>query len=308
MVLPVVLLFAVLVLISTVVGYLLFVRSGTVRERMQAVLEDREIPIQAVTPPKKNSLEWLSQIGKLFPISPEDARNSSRMLVAAGIRDPLAVHIYLGAKLAVCAALVAATLLMRDLVIQHAVLRHLIVVAAAAAGFMIPNLALERMANRRAASLRLGLPDALDLMVVCVEAGLGLDQAMVNVTRQLRRTHPAISDEFNLMNTEMRTGKRRVEALRNLAERTAEDEVRKLVRTLIQADRFGTSIAESLRTHAEFMRTRRRQMAEEKAAKVGVKLVFPIFFFIMPAMMVVAIGPGLLQLIKNLIPMMRNFK
>jgi tight adherence protein C len=151
----------------------------------------------------------------------------------------------------------------------------------------------------------LSLPDALDLLVVCVEAGLGLDQALVNVSRQLQTAHPELSDELSLLTAEMRAGKRRAEALRNLASRTGEDDLRKLVAVLVQADRFGTSIADSLRTHAEFMRTRRRQLAEEKAAKMGVKLVFPIFFFIMPTMIVVSVGPGLLQLIKNLMPMMK---
>lgn len=121
-------------------------------------------------------------------------------------------------------------------------------------------------------------------------------------------THKEISDELSLVNLEMRAGKRRTEALKNLADRTGEPELRKLIAILIQADRFGTSIAESLRTHSDFMRVRRRQEAEERAGKVGVKLVFPIFFFIMPSMLVVAAGPGLLQVFKYLFPMMRSFQ
>ena len=151
------------------------------------------------------------------------------------------------------------------------------------------------------------LPDALDLMVVCVEAGLGLDQAVRSVSEELRITHPEISEELGLVTLEMRAGKRRVDALKNLADRTGETELRKLVAILIQADRFGTSIAESLRTHSDFMRVRRRQDAEERAGKVGVKLVFPIFFFLLPAMLVVAAGPGLLQVFKQLFPLMRGY-
>jgi tight adherence protein C len=139
-----------------------------------------------------------------------------------------------------------------------------------------------------------------------MEAGLALDQATVNVARELEITHPEICEEFNLVSLEMRAGKRRVDALKNLAARTGEPEIRKLVATLVQADRFGASIADSLRTHSDFMRVRRRQDAEERAAKIGVKLVFPIFFFILPSMLVVAAGPGLLQLFKNLFPMMRQ--
>jgi tight adherence protein C len=163
------------------------------------------------------------------------------------------------------------------------------------------------MITRRQERLRLALPDALDLMVVCMEAGLGLDQAILNVSRELEKTHPEISNELGMVTLEMRAGSRRVEALKALGDRTGEAEIRKLVSTMVQADRFGTGIGESLRTHSEFMRVKRRQQAEERAAKVGVKLVFPIFFFILPSIMIVAAGPGLLQIFKQLIPMMRSF-
>src|SRR6185312_1990880 len=139
-------------------------------------------------------------------------------------------------------------------------------------------------------------------------AGLGLDQAIQYVAKELTITHPEVAEEFQLVNLEIRAGKRRVEALRNLAERTGETELRKLVAILIQTDRFGTSIADSLRTHSDFMRTRRRQEAEERANNVGVKLVFPIFFLILPSMLVVAAGPGILQIFKQLIPMMNSFQ
>jgi len=155
--------------------------------------------------------------------------------------------------------------------------------------------------------LRMSLPDALDMMVVSVEAGLGLDQALQYVAREIEQNHPELSDEFGLVGLEMRAGKRRSEALRNLADRTGEEELRKLVAILIQTDRFGTSMGESLRTHSDFMRLRRKQEAEERAAKVGVKLVFPIFLFILPSMMIVAVGPAMLRLFQDLFPMMQNF-
>ena len=139
-------------------------------------------------------------------------------------------------------------------------------------------------------------------MVVSVEAGLGLDQAVQNVGRELALAHPELSEELGLVTLEMRAGKRRAEALRNLAQRTGEPELRKLTALLIQSDRFGTSMAEALRTHSEFMRVRRRQDAEERAAKVGVKLVFPIFFFILPSMLVVAAGPGIVAGFQILVP------
>jgi len=130
---------------------------------------------------------------------------------------------------------------------------------------------------------------------------------MQHVSRELMDVHPDISQEMELVNLEIRGGKRRAEALRALADRTGEAELSKLVAVMIQTDRFGTSIADSLRTHSDFMRVRRRQEAEERAAKVGVKLVFPIFFLILPAMLIVVAGPGMLQVFKYLFPMMKNF-
>jgi tight adherence protein C len=174
------------------------------------------------------------------------------------------------------------------------------------AGWILPRFILEKRVAKRQEIIRLSLPDALDLMVVSVEAGLGLDQAIQHVGRELQQSHPQLSEELSLITLEMRAGKRRSDALRNLAERTGEPEVRKLVAILIQNDRFGTSMGESLRNHSDFLRVRRRQEAEERAGKVGVKLVFPIFFFILPSMMIVAAGPGLLQIFKYLFPMMRQ--
>jgi tight adherence protein C len=159
---------------------------------------------------------------------------------------------------------------------------------------------------KRELLLRLSLPDALDLLVVSIEAGLGLDQAIQHVARELQVSHPDLSEELSLVTLEMRAGKRRADALRHLAERTGEPEIGKLTAILIQNDRFGTSMGESLRTHSDFLRTRRRQEAEERAGKVGVKLVFPIFFFILPSMLIVAAGPGILQVVKNLFPLMKS--
>ena len=130
----------------------------------------------------------------------------------------------------------------------------------------------------------------------------------MNVSRELKLTHRELAEELGLVNLEMRAGKRRADALRNLADRTGESEIRKLVAIMVQTDRFGTSMADGLRTHSDFMRVRRRQQAEERAGKVGVKLVFPIFFLILPSMLIVAAGPGLLQVFKHLFPMMRQFQ
>jgi len=182
------------------------------------------------------------------------------------------------------------------------------VCAGAMVGYLVPGMVLEQLIERRQETIRFSLPDVLDLLVICVEAGLGLDQALLTVSRELQTTHPLLCNELALMNLEMRAGMRRADALHNFAERTAEKEVRKLVAILIQTDRFGTSIADALRTHSVFMRKRRRMDAEERAGKVGVKLVFPIFLFLLPSMLVISAGPGLLLVFKSLFPMMRNFR
>ena len=143
------------------------------------------------------------------------------------------------------------------------------------------------------------------MMVVAVEAGLGLDQALQYVAREIEPGHPELSDELGLVGLEMRAGKRLTESLRNLSTRTGEDELSKLVAILTQSDRFGTSMGESLRTHSDYMRLRRRQEAEERAAKIGVKLVFPIFLFILPSMMLVTAWPAMLQIFQDLFPMMQ---
>ncbi len=300
-------LFVLLTLSITAYGYRLYVRPRRLYEQLGSPVEVQAAA--AVTGPAERPLlvRLIQRVGEKVPISPQETSMVRRYLMAAGIRSEAAPKIYYGLKVVLCVAFLVLALILRDYVTGDAVLRTVLVLGGALAGFFAPNMVLDHLVSRRQEKLRLSLPDALDLMIVCMEAGLGLDQAILNVSRELEITHPEISQELNLVTLEMRAGKRRQEALKNLADRTGEPEIRKLVATLIQADRFGTSIADSLRTHSDFLRVRRRQQAEERAAKVGVKLVFPIFFFILPAMLVVAAGPGLLQLFKNLFPMMRSF-
>jgi tight adherence protein C len=162
---------------------------------------------------------------------------------------------------------------------------------------------LARLAKRRQHRIRLGLPDALDLLVVSVEAGLGLDAAIQRVGHELAFAHPDLCSELRLINLEMRAGTARAEALQNLADRTAVDDVQSLVAMLVQTDKFGTSVSQSLRVHSETVRTKRRQRAEEAAAKTGVKLVFPLVFCIFPSIWVVTIGPAAIAFIQVIGPM-----
>jgi tight adherence protein C len=228
-------------------------------------------------------------------------------LIAAGYRAENAVWIYFGLRAISAAVVVVMALLLRSSITSNPVLAIVIPIAAGFAGWFGPSYVLDSLVSARQERIRDGLPDTLDLIVVCVEAGLGLDQALQHVSRELMDVHVDISQELEIVNLEIRGGKRRIDALRGLSARTGEPELSKLVAVMVQTDRFGTSIADSLRTHSDFMRVRRRQEAEERAAKVGVKLVFPIFFLILPSMMIVVAGPGLLQVFKYLFPMMRQF-
>ena len=177
-----------------------------------------------------------------------------------------------------------------------------------ALGYLLPGMVLARLAKRRAHRIRLSLADMLDLLVVSVEAGLGLDQAISRVGAELAFAYPELSDELRLINLELRAGKARSEALRNLADRTGVDDLSSLVTMLIQTDKFGTSVAQSLRVYSETLRTKRRQRAEEAAAKTGVKMVFPLVFCIFPAIWVVTIGPAAIRFVTVLFPLIENSK
>jgi tight adherence protein C len=173
---------------------------------------------------------------------------------------------------------------------------------AATCGYYAPSIWLKLAISSRQDALNRAIPDALDLMVVCVEAGLGLDQAIGRVGDEVKRSHLELSEELNILSMELRTGITRQEALRNLAYRTDLEEVRNLVAILVQTDRFGTSIAQALRVHSDSMRTTRRLKAEEMAAKLPVKLLFPLIFFIFPSLFIVTIGPACIRMVRVLFP------
>lgn len=173
-------------------------------------------------------------------------------------------------------------------------------------GFYLPNLFLKLKISYRKDAILRGFPDALDLMVVCVEAGMGLDAAIQRVGEEMRLNNPIMADEFRVLSLELRAGKPRREALRNLAMRTDLEDVSSLMSLLIQTDKFGTSVAEALRVHADSMRTRRYQKAEEIAAKIPVKIVFPLILFIFPSLFIVLVGPAMIQMFRVLLPALRG--
>jgi tight adherence protein C len=300
-------LFLLLMAVISVYGYRAYVRPSRIYDRVGGITETVAESETVSVKPRDVVVRVFEQIGEQIPLAPNDQTVTKRDLVMAGFRSDGAIRIFFGIKVMFCLVMFLFALMLHRHVTDNPILRIVFLVAATGGGYYAPGFYLESLVKKRQEKLRLSLPDALDMMVVSVEAGLGLDQALQYVSREIEVNHPELSDELGLVGLEMRAGKRRSEALRNLADRTGEAELRKLVAILVQTDRFGTSMGESLRTHSDFMRMRRKQEAEERAAKVGVKLVFPIFLFILPSMMIVAAGPAMLSLFQNLFPMMQSF-
>jgi tight adherence protein C len=300
------LLFIVLAGIVSAFGYHHYVKPTRLIDQLTTTTSDViPSPFEKDSKPKLSFAQVLEPIGNMLPVSPQDALATKQELISAGLRSRSAVPVYYGAKIVLAIGMVILGLTFRDRV-HNRILSIVLPVASAGMGYFLPSLILGRLVKRRREQIRFALPDVLDLLVVCSEAGCGLDQSMVNVCRELKVVHPAVAEELSFVNMEIMAGKGRADALRNFGRRTGEDEVKKLTAILIQTDRFGTSVSDALRTQSDFLRIRRRQEAEERAGKVGVKLVFPIFFFCLPSLLVVTAGPGMLQLFNNLFPMMNR--
>ena len=245
--------------------------------------------------------EAIRKFGSKVPVSPKDVGKVRLRLIQAGYRGAEALPFFYGIRMSI--AIGAFVLLATPLVFRPNVAMGL---GGSLLGYLMPGIVLARLAKKRQHKIQLALADALDLMVVSVEAGLGLDQAILRVGDELSFAHPDLSDELRLVNIELRAGKARTEALRNLADRTGLEDIGSLATMLIQTDKFGTSVAQSLRVHSDTLRTKRRQRAEEAAAKTGVKMVFPLVFCIFPAIWVVTIGPAAIKFVQVLFPMVKK--
>jgi tight adherence protein C len=270
-----------------------------------AAIERRLGEIRDTTNPGASAVSYskvigdaFKRIGRFAPKSPSEMGKLQRKLVAAGYRSGEAMMVFTGIRFGsalLCFGVLASPIFGRPNVA--------LALGAAGLGYLLPTMVLGRLAGRRQHRIRLSLPDALDLLVVSVEAGLGLDQALQRVGEELAFAHPDLSDELRLVNLELRAGNARSAALHNLADRTGVDDLGSLVAMLVQTDKFGTSVAQSLRVHSETLRTKRRQRAEEAAAKTGVKMVFPLVLCIFPAVWVVTIGPAAIKFVQVLVPM-----
>lgn len=234
---------------------------------------------------------------RLLPPSAAEAKKLQKQLMQAGFRGPDAPAIYRAIQLAAMAGFPGAVAFGSAVLSYPLASALLWILLAFVAGFFLPRYLLRRMIRSRQLRVRWGLADALDLMVISIEAGLGLNAAMMRVSEELKQVHRDISEEFELANLEIRVGRERVEALHNLAERTGVDDLRSLVAMLIQADRFGTSIARAVRAFSDSLRTKRRQRAEQAAQKAAVKLLFPLVCFLFPTLFIALLGPAVLTLI-----------
>ena len=219
-------------------------------------------------------------------------------LMQAGYRHPSALYFYMGTRILLAGALFSFVLVTWPLAGVSGSRVFLGPLMGAAAGWLLPQIVLSRYVRRRQKALQKALPDALDLMVICVEAGLGLNQALARVSEEMEHLSGPMSEELQIVNLEIRAGTPREEALKNMGDRTNVSDLRALVAMLIQTDRFGTSIAQALRVQADNLRTARRQRAEEAAAKTTIKMIFPLVLFIFPAMFVVILGPAVFHIIE----------
>jgi tight adherence protein C len=285
-------------------GAMAMTPSATVIERrLGEVIGEAERAVNPSSTLPPAVMDWLRRIGAAAPRSSSEMSKLQQRLTIAGYRSREAVVVFFGLRVVV-------SLAMFMLLVSPLIKRSNLGVALAGAGvaYVLPAMILARMAKKRQHLMRLGLADALDLLIVTVEAGLGLDQAIARVSEELAFAHKDLTDELRLINLEIRAGKARAEALQNLAVRTGIDDVASLVTMLVQTDKFGTSVAQSLRVHAETVRTKRRQRAEEAAAKTGAKMVFPLVVCIFPAIWVVTVGPVVIKFIHVLLPVAENMK
>jgi tight adherence protein C len=278
-------------------GVLIFYRDS-IQERISAALYPRASK-KTMTTTLEETRHVIGGVvehfEKILPRSQAEISVVQQRLVRAGLRSDTAVKTFYGAKVM--------TPLFLLLVVWATGLLHLspffFLCLALGAGFLVPDFWLGRMISNRQKEIRKGLPDVLDLLVICVEAGLSLDQATARTSAELVKAQPALSDELGIVALEQRAGRARSDAWKHMAERTDVDVVRNLVSMLVQAEQFGTSIGKTLRVHSDTLRTKRVQEIEEKAAKLSVKLLFPLVLFIFPSLFVVVLGPAILVMIDS---------
>jgi tight adherence protein C len=291
-----ILFFVAIFLLIGSVGVLLFYRESHLRRISAAINQQQEEKsLKSVVQQAGTSIgNMMVMFESLVPKSEQEKSAVKERLARAGYRDESAVKIYYGTQVAVPLVLVVVTL-----VTGLGSMSAFLYVIAAILGFMLPSMWLGKMTTLRQKKIARALPDVLDLLVICMEAGLSLDQATSRTSQELTGTHPALCQEMNILVLEQRAGVSRSECWKHMAERTGVDSIQSLTSTLVQAEQFGTSVAKVLRVHSETLRTQRVQMIEELAAKTSVKLVFPLVLFIFPALFLVTLGPAAIVMVES---------
>ena len=277
-----------------VCGYLMLFQRGTMAKRVQEVINPRPAQRSLKETMEKSGFNVggiVQRLDQVVPRSKEETSVTVRRLVQAGYRDETAVRIFYGSKF-VTPLLLCLVVFLTGL----GKINAFFFVMALGLGFLAPDFWLGQMIKRRMTRLRKGLPDVMDLMIICIEAGLSLDQATARTAKELHIALPDLCDELGVVVLEQRAGRARSEAWKNLAERTGEETIASMVAMLVQAEQFGTSIARSMRVHSDTLRTKRIQEVEEKAAKLSIKLLFPLVLFIFPSLFVVVLGPAMITM------------
>jgi len=289
--------FAAVALFAGGIASLVLSRTDTGRRRLQqaiATTSTSQIPELLPLTSDGSLVGFWDDLARMLPRSKKDMNRLRTRMVRAGIAHPGAPVIYSIAELVLPVAL-GVGIYTSGLLAPPTL--WLAVLAGVAAGYFAPSLWVDNRLSKRRRQIENGLPDALDLLVVCIEAGSGIDQAILKTSDEISFSYPALGEELRILNSEIRAGKTRIEAFKSLAQRTKVDDVRALTAMLIQTDRFGTSVGQALRSHADTSRVKRRQRAEEAAEKIGVKLVFPLVLFFFPAFYVVVLGPAIITFV-----------
>ncbi len=289
--------FIAVALLTALVLYPVMMRKSVIHERLSKLVSEKTEKPFLVAGQRSGFQEFLARVGEKIPIAPKEQSKYTKMLIAAGFRKE-SLMVFLGSKIILACALAGAFVFFYALPKGELLSPNylLYTVALAIAGFLLPSIWLSRVVEKRKTEIFHSLPDILDLLTVCVEAGLGLDAALIRTCESPQFRGNPLAEELRTASMEARAGKPRSEALKDMAERTMVDDVKAFVAMLSQTERFGTSLSLALRVHSESLRTKRRQIAEEAAAKTAIKILFPLAFFIFPALMLVMVGPAFIKI------------
>ena len=296
--------FIIVALVTLVLLSLLLEKKNVIEIRLEELRAAAQGEAEAIDISKRQGPGWqktASALSEMAPVTAGQKFKYRRMLMYAGFRSEGAVSIFIGTKVALGAALFAALFLYTLSLRHNPALAVALGSASCIVGLLIPNVWLGEKIKKRKTQIFHTLPDVLDLLTVCVEAGLGLDAALIKITEEKQLRKQVLAAEIRTVSREIRAGKPRIDALRDLGERTGVDDIKSLVGLLIQTEKLGASLSRSLRVHSDSLRTKRRQIAEEAAAKTSVKMIFPLAFFIFPALMVVLLGPAVIRIFDSLL-------